>query len=93
MIVKSLPTIFMYYGYMHLSCTKYSIARLTLSSPYFSPASLVSCLSSNYMMTETAVAAVSLSASVIGFIPLAGQILKGCQFVCDRLDDTKGAPK
>lgn len=41
------------------------------------------------MMTETAVAAVSLSASVIGFILLAGQTLKGCQFVCDRLDDIK----
>ncbi|KAB8290281.1 hypothetical protein EYC80_011146 [Monilinia laxa] len=44
-------------------------------------------------MVEAAVAAVSLGASVIGFIRLTGQVLQGCQFVCDCVDDIKGAPK
>ncbi|KAI9643848.1 hypothetical protein NHQ30_007199 [Ciborinia camelliae] len=44
-------------------------------------------------MAEAAVAAVGLGASVISFIGLTGQILQGCQFVCDYLDDIKGAPK
>ncbi|TGO51154.1 hypothetical protein BCON_0167g00060 [Botryotinia convoluta] len=44
-------------------------------------------------MAEAAVAAVSLGASVISFIGLRGQILQGCQFICDCFDDINGAPK
>lgn len=44
-------------------------------------------------MAEAAVAAVSLGASVISFIGLTGQILQGCQFICDCFDDINGAPK
>ncbi|KAF7887494.1 hypothetical protein EAF00_009788 [Botryotinia globosa] len=44
-------------------------------------------------MAEAAVAAVSLGASVISFIGLTGQILQGCQYICDCFDDINGAPK
>ncbi|KAF7947123.1 uncharacterized protein EAE97_004372 [Botrytis byssoidea] len=44
-------------------------------------------------MAEAAVAAVSLGALVIGFIGLTGQILQGCQYICDCFDDINGAPK
>lgn len=43
-------------------------------------------------MAEAAIAAVGLGASVVSFIGLVGQILQGCQFIYDRVDDIKGAP-
>ncbi|TGO20355.1 hypothetical protein BPAE_0304g00100 [Botrytis paeoniae] len=44
-------------------------------------------------MAEAAVATVSLGASVISFIGLTGQILHGCQFICDCFYDINSAPK
>ncbi|KAM0302802.1 hypothetical protein ACHAO8_011567 [Botrytis cinerea] len=44
-------------------------------------------------MAEAAVAAVSLGASAISFIGMAGQILQGCHFICDCFGDIDDSPK
>ncbi|PQE17650.1 hypothetical protein CJF31_00007754 [Rutstroemia sp. NJR-2017a BVV2] len=44
-------------------------------------------------MAEAAIAAVGLGASVVSFVGITGQILQGCQFICDYIDDIKDAPK
>jgi hypothetical protein len=44
-------------------------------------------------MAEAAIAAVGFGASVVSFVGITGQILQGCQFICDYIDEIKGAPK